>query len=97
MELKKIPGVTVKPASGAFYLTVKLPIKDSDDFVAFLLRDFSYKGMTVGLAPMTGFYWTRGRGKDAVRIAYVLESGKLCVAVGLLARALDAYNNKHKR
>ena len=30
--LKKIPGVTLPQASGAFYLMVKLPVENSDDF-----------------------------------------------------------------
>ncbi len=96
-ELRKIKGVMVNPASGAFYLTVKLPVKDSDDFVAFLLKDFSFERKTVGIAPMTGFYWTKGLGKDAVRIAYVLEERKLRMAINLLARGLQAYHNRGER
>lgn len=93
-ELKKIPGVEVTPAAGAFYLTVKLPIDDSDAFTAFLLRDFRHNGKTVAVAPMTGFYASKGYGKNAIRLAYVLAVPKLREAVGLLSMGLSAYTKR---
>jgi len=90
-ELKKIPGVIVKPAQGAFYLTVGLPVESSEDFTAFMLSDFSEKGKTVAVAPMPGFYWTPGLGRSDVRIAFVLNEGKMREAMRLLARGLAAY------
>lgn len=97
LELKKIPGVSVSPASGAFYLTVKLPITDSDAFTAFMLHDFRYEGKTVAVAPMTGFYATPGLGKNAVRLAYVLAVPKLREAIHLLAKGLEAYALQNKK
>ncbi len=93
-ELNKLKGVVVLPAEGAFYLTVKLPVTDSDDFTAFMMRDFSENGKTVAVAPMSGFYATKGLGKDAIRIAYVLESPKLREAVKILGKGLEAYAKK---
>lgn len=90
--LRKIPGVTVVPPEGAFYLISKLPIKDSDDFAAYLLNEFSDRGETVMVAPATGFYKTAGLGKDEIRIAYVLEEKKLKRAMELLGLALKQYN-----
>lgn len=91
-SLRRIPGVTVVPPEGAFYLIPKLPIKDSDDFAEYLLNNFSDRGETVMVAPATGFYKTPGLGKDEIRIAYVLEEKKLKRAMELLGLALKKYN-----
>ncbi len=91
-ELKKIPGVSVVPSEGAFYIMPKIPVRDSDDFASYLLTSFSDKGETVMVAPATGFYATPGLGKDEIRIAYVLEEKKLRRAVELLGLALKRYN-----
>ncbi len=95
-ELRKIPGVVVNPAMGAFYLTVKLPVKDSEDFTSFMMKDFNDKGRSVAVSPMPGFYATKGLGRDAIRLAYVLDSGKLREAVKILGKGLEAYNKKHQ-
>lgn len=92
--LRKIPGVTVVEPEGAFYLIPKLPIKDSDDFAAYLLNEFSDHGETVMVAPATGFYATPNLGKNEIRIAYVLEEKKLKRAMELLGLALKRYNNR---
>lgn len=93
-ELKRIPGVTAVAPEGAFYIIPKLPIADSDDFAAFLLNDFSDKKETVMVAPATGFYATRGLGRNEIRIAYVLEEKKLERAMELLELAIKKYNRK---
>jgi len=90
--LRKIPGVTVVPPEGAFYLIPKLPIKDSDDFAAYLLNEFSDHGETIMVAPATGFYATSGSGRDEIRIAYVLEEKKLKRTIELLGLALKKYH-----
>lgn len=93
-ELKKIPGVTAVKPEGAFYIIPKLPIDDSDKFAAFLLTEFSDKKETVMVAPATGFYATKGLGKNEIRIAYVLEEKKLERAMELLGLAIKKYNRK---
>lgn len=93
-ELKKIPGVTCVPSEGAFYIIPKLPIKDSDDFAAYLLNSFSDHRETVMVAPASGFYATKGLGLDEIRIAYVLQEKKLVRAIELLGLALKKYNKK---
>lgn len=89
--LKSIPGVYLEKPEGAFYTIVKLPVKDSEDFCQWLLTDFKYKNETVMVAPAAGFYGTKGRGKDEVRIAYVLNIGDLEKAIEILRRALVEY------
>jgi aspartate aminotransferase len=76
---------------GAFYAVARLPIDDSDRFCQWLLENFSYEGQTVMLAPATGFYSTSGRGKDEVRISYVLNVEDLKKAMKCLEEALRIY------
>ncbi len=79
---------------GAFYAVARLPIDDSDKFCQWLLEDFNFEGQTVMLAPATGFYSTPGRGKDEVRISYVLNLTDLANAMKCLEEALKVYPGK---
>ena len=95
--LDAVPGVVVRKPEGAFYLCARLPIDDANGFAEFLLRDFDVDGQSVVIAPADGFYATPGLGRDEVRIAYVLEEGKLRRAMSILAAALDAYPGRTNR
>lgn len=90
-RLDEMDHVLYHAPEGAFYLFVQLPIDDSDRFCAWLLTDFTYQGKTVMLSPGTGFYATPGKGKNEVRIAYILEKGQLEEAMDCLANALEVY------
>ncbi len=90
-ELNKIEGVYCPNPKGAFYTVVKLPIDNADVFAQWILEDFNYKKQTVMMAPATGFYNTKGLGKNEVRIAYVLKIEDLKNAVITLKHALEAY------
>lgn len=92
--LNRIPGVYSPIPMGAFYTTARLPIDDSDKFCSWCLSDFKYEGCTVMMAPASGFYTEPGLGKNEVRIAYVLNKEDLKHALIVLAKALEAYNNK---
>ena len=89
--LNKIPGVYSPMPKGAFYTVARLPVDDSDKFCQWILSDFSYEGQTVMMAPATGFYSTPGKGKDEVRIAYVLKKEDLAKSLAVLEKALEAY------
>ncbi len=89
--LNKMEGVYCPKPKGAFYTVVKLPIDDSDKFAQWLLEHFEYKNQTVMLAPATGFYSTKGLGKNEVRIAYVLNVDDLRNAMECLDIALKQY------
>jgi len=91
--LNAIDGVHCHTPGGAFYCIVQLPVKDTDDFCQWMLSDFSYEGETVMMAPASGFYATEGRGKNEVRIAYVLNCVDLKKAIKCLEEGLKAYNN----
>jgi len=95
--LDAVPGVVVRKPEGAFYLCARLPVDDANGFAEFLLRDFEDGGETVVIAPADGFYATPGLGRDEVRIAYVLEEGKLRRAMAILAAALAAYAGRTTR
>ena len=90
-ETSKMPGVVCPTINGAFYAIVRLPVEDSDRFCEWMVREFSYEGQTVLLAPASGFYLTPGLGKHEVRIAYVLDRERLRSAMNVLAAALAAY------
>ena len=90
-ELNKMPGVYCPKPKGAFYTVAKLPVDDADRFSQWLLEEFEHKNQTVMLAPASGFYSTPGRGKNEVRIAYVLKIEDLKNAMETLAIALTKY------
>ena len=71
--LNKIEGVYCPNPKGAFYAVVKLPIDDSDKFAQWMLEEFNYNGTTTMVAPATGFYSSKGLGRNEVRVAYVLK------------------------
>lgn len=89
--LNKIPGVYSPIPMGAFYTVARLPVDDSDKFCAWCLSEFSYEGETVMLAPASGFYTDPSKGRNEVRIAYVLKKEDLRRALYILGRALEAY------
>ncbi len=89
--INKIKGAFCPNPSGAFYVVAKLPIDDSDIFCQWLLEDFNYNNETVMLAPATGFYSTKGRGMDEVRISYVLNVNDLKHSIKALEEALKVY------
>ncbi len=92
--LNKIEGVFCPNPGGAFYVIARLPIDDSDKFCQWLLEDFSYNNETVMLAPATGFYSSKGLGKNEVRLAYVLKNEDLTKAIKCLEEALKIYPGK---
>ena len=90
-RLNKMPGVFCPNPGGAFYAMAKLPVDDADKFCQWLLESFSHKNQTVMLAPASGFYGTKGLGKNEVRLAYVLNVGDLNKAMDCLEVALEKY------
>ncbi len=95
-ELAKIPGVKFLKPQGAFYLIAQLPVADAEEFAIFLLNDFQLNNETVMLAPANGFYLTPGKGKDEVRIAYVLKCEDLVRAVRVLGAGLEEFSRQRR-
>ena len=93
-SLKQMPGVVCEKPTGAFYIIVKLPVPDAEEFVKWLLNDYSIDNETVMMAPAAGFYATPGLGLDEVRISYCLNCDDLKKAMNILKHALVDYNKR---
>lgn len=91
-RVSEIPGVVCKEPKGAFYMMAKLPVDDTDTFQKWLLTEFSDNNETVMYAPGAGFYATPGKGRNEVRLAYVLNCKALERAIDLLALGIQKYN-----
>lgn len=91
-ELQKIEGVKVANPKGAFYCVAELPLADADDFAQWILEKFNHNNETIMVAPASGFYSTKGEGKNQIRMAYVLNKTDLIRSVEILKIALEQYN-----
>lgn len=92
--LLNIPNVVCEKPMGAFYVVAKLPIDDAENFAKWMLTDFNVNNATTMVAPAAGFYATPGLGKDEVRLAYILKEEDLTAAMDILAKGIEAYNNR---
>ena len=92
--LQQIEGVICTCPKGAFYLMAALPVEDADKFQQWLLEEFEDRGETVMFAPGEPFYGTAGKGKNEIRIAYVLQQHKLARAMELLKLGIEQYNQR---
>lgn len=91
--IQKIPGVICAEPQGAFYMMAALPVDDADKFNQWLLEEFDDNGETVMFAPGGGFY-TGGKGKNEIRIAYVLKQADLERAMELLGLGIAKYRKE---
>lgn len=89
--LSKVEGVKCSNPRGAFYIMVRLPVKDSDHFAKWILSDFDYEGKTVMVAPAAKFYGIEDYGLNEVRLSYCLDEAVLVNAVNILEKALIEY------
>ncbi|MEJ2048448.1 MAG: pyridoxal phosphate-dependent aminotransferase [Calditrichota bacterium] len=96
-ELDRIPGIVALKPQGAFYTNVKLPVDDADKFSQWLLQEYQLNNETVMLAPGNGFYATPGKGKNEVRIAFVLNADDMRRSMEILAEALKVYPGRIKK
>lgn len=90
-RLSGMPGVVSYRPGGAFYCFAKFPVENAEHFCQWLLQSFEHKGATVMLSPGEGFYATPGKGIDEVRIAFVLNTEELELAMDCLEEALKVY------
>ncbi|WP_295162070.1 pyridoxal phosphate-dependent aminotransferase [uncultured Brachyspira sp.] len=95
-ELASMEDVVAKEPEGAFYVLAKLPVKNAENFIIWLLKDFNVDGETIMLAPGEGFYASEGLGKDEVRISYALDSNDLKKSMHILREALIKYKEIDK-
>jgi aspartate aminotransferase len=90
-RFNQMEGVFCTTPGGAFYVIARLPIDDGDTFCQWLLESFSHHGETVMLAPASGFYETKGLGKNEVRLAYVINNKDIDAAMDCIEEALKVY------
>ncbi len=90
-ELSDVEGVFFLKPEGAFYATIKLPVKNADKFASWMLTDFQLDGETTMVAPAAGFYATPGLGLDQIRIAFVLSEEKMRKSLCILKEGLKVY------
>ena len=93
-ELKSIPGVTFYKPEGAFYIIIGLPVQDSEHFSKWLIEEYEDEHETILLAPAQGFYATPGKGKNEVRLAFMLKIDDLKRSLIILKKALAEYRHK---
>ena len=93
-KLLEIPGIVTTEPQGAFYTMAKLPVDSTERFQLYLLQEFEDNGETVMFAPGEPFYGTPGKGKNEIRIAYVLKQQDLERAMDLLALGIRAYQQR---
>ena len=94
--LQKMKGVIAPRPMGAFYAAAQLPVDDAEKFAKWLLEEFNYNGETVMVAPMAGFYATKGLGTNQIHLAYVLKEEDLRHALVCLEKALETYPGRVK-
>ena len=92
--LKSIPGVTFYKPEGAFYITIGLPVQDSEHFSKWLIEEYEDEHETILLAPAQGFYATPGKGMNEVRLAFMLNVDDLTRSLLILKKALEVYRHK---
>ncbi len=90
-ELMKVNGVVCEKPTGAFYIVAKLPVENAEDFVIWMLKEFSKDNETVMACPAEGFYSTPGLGRNEIRLAYILNESDLYKAATLLKEGLEQY------
>jgi aspartate aminotransferase len=92
--LKKIPGVACYRPEGAFYIVIGLPVNNAEDFSKWMIEEFEHKGETVLVAPGQGFYATKGKGINEVRLAFMLNVDDMKQSLVILGAALKEYKRK---
>lgn len=90
-ELSTSSDFICKKPKGAFYLMVKIPNVNTEDFAKWLVNNFTYNNETVLISPAKGFYSTEGLGVDEIRLSYVLNTEDLKKACTILKEGIKEY------
>lgn len=93
-KLNSIPGVFSPCPQGAFYAIASLPVDNAEDFVKWMLTDYTQNGATTMVTPIESFYRTPGCGRNQVRIAYVLGVPELTAALDILEQGLALFTDR---
>ncbi|NOX71676.1 MAG: aminotransferase class I/II-fold pyridoxal phosphate-dependent enzyme [Candidatus Micrarchaeota archaeon] len=98
-EILKKHGILCGYPKGALYLIAEIGEKDgipidAEDFCRFMLEEFRVDGKTVMVTAAESFYKTPGKGKNQIRLAFVLNEEKTKEATEILCKGIEAYKNK---
>ena len=88
------PGVVCECPKGAFYLMAKAPVDDTDKFQTWLLEEFQDNRGDRHVRTRRGLLRHPGKGRDEVRLAYILKQADLRRAMEVLAHGIEAYNSR---
>ncbi len=92
--LKKIPGIVYSEPKGAFYVMAALPVDDAEKLQIWMLEEFEDRGETLMFTPAESFYRTPNTGRNEIRMAYVINQKDIARSMELLAKGIEAYNNR---
>ena len=92
--LKKIPGIVYSEPKGAFYVMAALPVDDAEKLQIWMLEEFEDQGETLMFTPAESFYRTPDTGRNEIRMAYVINQKDITRSMELLAKGIEAYNNR---
>ena len=94
-KLKTHPSVQFVLPEGAFYMMLQVPVKDAETFALWLIQDFTYQGQRLLVTPGKDFYVDPTRGKQEIRIAFVLEPQAMSKAMDIFLEGLKTYQKLH--
>ncbi len=92
-KIKTNPSIQYVVPEGAFYMMLQVPVKDAEAFALWLIQDFVYQGQRLLVTPGKDFYVDQTRGKQEIRIAFVLEPKAMALAMDILLAGLKAYQS----
>ena len=75
---------------------MKIPVRDAEKFVEWLLTDFSHRGKTLFFLPVKGLYSDKNKGADEVVINYGIEPDKIREGFEILDIALEMYKKEEE-
>ena len=94
-KIKTNPQVRYVRPEGAFYMMLEVPVRDAEAFALLLIQSFTYQGQRLLVTPGKDFYVDPTRGKQEIRIAFVLEPKGMATAMDILLAGLKAYQAIH--
>jgi aspartate aminotransferase len=94
-KIKTNPNIRYVRPEGAFYMMLEVPVRDAEAFALWLIQSFTYQGQRLLVTPGKDFYVDPTRGKQEIRIAFVLEPKGMATAMDILLAGLKAYQAIH--
>ncbi len=75
---------------------MKIPVRDAEKFVEWLLTDFSHRGKTLFFLPIKGLYSDKNKGADEVVINYGIKPDEIREGFEILDIALEMYKKEEE-